>query len=151
MEDTVLVLTRSAFTSRHFPISSPSPDQSGAWNLWETRSSASVGTDPSLRAGVSALCGVMASAAPGSRQPYGHGGKAPRGALDIAALITWAIKTATRRGKIAAMRWEHVDRRARVLLIPETKNGTPRRIRSPRRRSRSWMGFPGALTAMCGG
>ena len=93
----------------------------------------------------------MASAAPGSRQPYGHGGKAPRGALDIAALITWAIKTATRRGKIAAMRWEHRDRRARVLLIPETKNGTPRRIRSPRRRSRSWMGFPGALTAMCGG
>lgn len=26
------------------------------------------------------------------------------------------------------MRWEHVDRKARVLLIPETKNGTSRRI-----------------------
>ena len=59
----------------------------------------------------------------------------------------WAIKTATRRGKIAAMRWEYVDRRAHVLLIPETQNGTPRRIRSPRRRSRSWMGLPGALYA----
>lgn len=26
-----------------------------------------------------------------------------------------------RRGEIVAMRWEHVDRKARVLLIPETK------------------------------
>ncbi len=31
-------------------------------------------------------------------------------------------------GEIAAMRWEHVDRKARVLLIPGTKNGTPRRV-----------------------
>ncbi len=40
-----------------------------------------------------------------------------------------------RRGEIAAMRWDHLDgpsgpqcRQARVLLIPETKTGTPRRI-----------------------
>ncbi len=33
-----------------------------------------------------------------------------------------------RRGEIAAMRWEHVNRETRVLLIPETKNGTSRRI-----------------------
>lgn len=33
-----------------------------------------------------------------------------------------------RRGEIAAMRWEHLDRKAKVLLIPETKNGTPRRV-----------------------
>ena len=26
------------------------------------------------------------------------------------------------------MRWEHLDRKARVLLIPETKTGTPRRV-----------------------
>ena len=26
------------------------------------------------------------------------------------------------------MRWDHLDRRARVLLIPETKTGTPRRV-----------------------
>ncbi len=26
------------------------------------------------------------------------------------------------------MRWEHLDRKAKVLLIPETKNGTPRRV-----------------------
>ena len=43
-------------------------------------------------------------------------------------LITWAIETAMRRGEIAAMRWDHLDRRARVLLIPETKTGTPRRV-----------------------
>ena len=47
---------------------------------------------------------------------------------EIGPLITWAVETAMRRGEIAAMRWEHVDRKARVLLIPETKNGTPRRV-----------------------
>ncbi len=47
---------------------------------------------------------------------------------DIGPLITWAIETAMRRGEIAAMRWEHLDRKARVLLIPETKNRTPRRV-----------------------
>ena len=47
---------------------------------------------------------------------------------EIAPLITWAVETAMRRGEIAAMRWEHLDRKAKVLLIPETKNGTPRRV-----------------------
>ena len=54
---------------------------------------------------------------------------------EIGLLTTWAIETAMRRGEIAAMRWEHLDRtphaggnEARVLLIPETKNGTPRRV-----------------------
>ena len=46
----------------------------------------------------------------------------------IGPIITWAIETAMRRGEIAAMRWEHLDRKARVLLVPETKNGTPRRV-----------------------
>ncbi len=46
----------------------------------------------------------------------------------IGPLITWAIETAMRRGEIAAMRWDHLDRRARVLQIPETKAGTPRRV-----------------------
>ncbi len=47
---------------------------------------------------------------------------------EIGPLITWAIETAMRRGEIAAMRWEHLDRKDRVLLIPETKNGTPRQV-----------------------
>ena len=47
---------------------------------------------------------------------------------EIGPLIIWAIETAMRRGEIAAMRWDHLDRRARVLLIPETKTGTPRRV-----------------------
>ena len=47
---------------------------------------------------------------------------------EIGPLITWAIETAMRRGEIAAMRWEHLDRKAKVLLLPETKNGTPRRV-----------------------
>ena len=33
-----------------------------------------------------------------------------------------------RRGEIAAMRWDHMDRKARALLIPETKTWTPRRV-----------------------
>ena len=47
---------------------------------------------------------------------------------EIRSLIIWAIETAMRRGEIAAMRWEHLDRQARVLLIPETKTGTPREV-----------------------
>ncbi len=47
---------------------------------------------------------------------------------EIQHLIPWGIETAMRRGEIAAMRWEHLDKKARVLLIPETKNGTPRRV-----------------------
>ncbi|MHB1528578.1 MAG: tyrosine-type recombinase/integrase [Acidiferrobacteraceae bacterium] len=47
---------------------------------------------------------------------------------EIGRVIPWAIETAMRRGEIAAMRWEHLDRKARVLLIPETKTGTPRRV-----------------------
>ena len=52
----------------------------------------------------------------------------PHAGGHVGPLITWAIETAMRRGEIAAMRWEHVDRKARVLLIPETKTGTPRRV-----------------------
>ena len=47
---------------------------------------------------------------------------------EIGPLITWAIETAMRRGEIASMRWEHVDRQARVLLVPVTKTGTPRGV-----------------------
>ena len=47
---------------------------------------------------------------------------------EIGSLITWAIETAMRRGEIAAMRWDHLDWWARVLLIPETKTGTARRV-----------------------
>ncbi|MDA8192331.1 MAG: site-specific integrase [Gammaproteobacteria bacterium] len=52
----------------------------------------------------------------------------PHAGVGIADIITWAIETAMRRGEIAAMRWDHLDRKARVLLIPETKTGTPRRV-----------------------
>ena len=47
---------------------------------------------------------------------------------DIGPLIAWAIETAMRRGEIAAMRWEHLDIEGRVLLLPDTKNGTPREV-----------------------
>ena len=57
-----------------------------------------------------------------------YGGSTPQTGGNISLIITWAIETTMRRGEIAAMRWEHLDRKARVLLIPETKNGTPRRV-----------------------
>lgn len=44
------------------------------------------------------------------------------------ALIGFAIATALRRGELVAMRWAHVDRKARIVVVPETKNGTPRRV-----------------------
>ncbi len=43
-------------------------------------------------------------------------------------VIVIAIETGMRRGEIAAMQWRHIDREARVLSIPDTKTGTPRRI-----------------------
>ena len=47
---------------------------------------------------------------------------------EISSLITWAIETAMRRGEIAAMRWEHINRETGTLLIPDTKNGTAREV-----------------------
>ena len=47
---------------------------------------------------------------------------------EIGSIIRFAIETGMRRGEIAAMQWEHLDRKSRVLLIPETKAGTPRSV-----------------------
>ncbi len=44
----------------------------------------------------------------------------------LESLVILALETAMRRGELAAMRWEHVD--GRVLRVPETKTGEPRRV-----------------------
>jgi integrase len=44
------------------------------------------------------------------------------------AVVRFAIETAMRRGEIAAMKFEDVDRAHRTLLIPATKTGVPRTI-----------------------
>ncbi|MGC8592603.1 site-specific integrase [Acidithiobacillus sp.] len=44
------------------------------------------------------------------------------------AIVRFALETAMRRGEIAAMRWEHIDLKTRVLTIPETKTGVSRRV-----------------------
>ncbi len=46
----------------------------------------------------------------------------------IVSIIEFACETGMRRSEMLSMQWRHVDVRARMLLIPETKNGTPRRI-----------------------
>ncbi|MHB8345868.1 MAG: site-specific integrase [Acidiferrobacterales bacterium] len=46
----------------------------------------------------------------------------------IASLIAFALETAMRRGEIAGMKWAHMDKANRVLRVPETKTGEPRRI-----------------------
>ena len=65
---------------------------------------------------------------PASWRPLRPMTRPPHAGGNVGPLITWAVETVMRRGEIAPMRWEHVDRKARVLLIPETKNGTPRRV-----------------------
>ena len=50
------------------------------------------------------------------------------GAGPIASLIGFAIETAMRRGEIAALRWDHLDRDKHVLKVPESKNDTPRSV-----------------------
>ena len=53
-----------------------------------------------------------------------------RGCLNqlVSPTVHFAIATAMRQGEILSARWEHLDLANRVLLIPHTKNGKPRRI-----------------------
>ncbi len=46
----------------------------------------------------------------------------------IVSIILFAVETGMRQGEIINMQWDHLDLKNRMLLIPETKNGTPRRI-----------------------
>lgn len=46
----------------------------------------------------------------------------------ISAIIRFALETAMRRGEIVAMRWDHVNLKTRVLLVPDSKTGEPRRV-----------------------
>jgi integrase len=46
----------------------------------------------------------------------------------IASLIGFALETGMRRGELAAMRCEHVDRHTFVLRVPDGKNGFPRSV-----------------------
>ncbi len=46
----------------------------------------------------------------------------------LRAVIRWALATAMRQGEIANLRWEHVDRLRRSVLLPETKNGESRTV-----------------------
>ena len=47
---------------------------------------------------------------------------------EVRLIIQIALETGMRRGEIARMQWEHLDRKARVLRIPETKNGEARTV-----------------------
>ncbi|MBN6741694.1 site-specific integrase [Acidithiobacillus sp. MC6.1] len=50
------------------------------------------------------------------------------GSMPIAHIIQFALETAMRRGELAAMLWQHIDVKAKALLIPESKTGDSRRI-----------------------
>ncbi|AJY06028.1 site-specific integrase [Burkholderia sp. SIMBA_043] len=47
---------------------------------------------------------------------------------EIAPAIILAIETAMRQGEIAKLRWENIDLEARTAFLPETKNGTTRKV-----------------------
>jgi len=46
----------------------------------------------------------------------------------ILPIILFALATAMRRSEILALQWQHVDRDARSILIPHSKNGCSRTI-----------------------
>jgi integrase len=46
----------------------------------------------------------------------------------IAPIVRFAVATGMRRGEMLAMRWTHLNREQRSLLIPETKTGQSRTI-----------------------
>jgi integrase len=47
---------------------------------------------------------------------------------DIKYIVQFAIETAMRRSEICGLRWENIDLAGRVALLPDTKNGTFRRV-----------------------
>ena len=47
---------------------------------------------------------------------------------DIVYIVQFAIETAMRRSEICGLRWENVNLAGRVALLPDTKNGTVRRV-----------------------
>jgi integrase len=46
----------------------------------------------------------------------------------VLAVIEFSLETGMRRSEILNMRWRHLDLKHRTLLIPDSKNGTPRKI-----------------------
>jgi len=63
----------------------------------------------------------------------------------LPSIICFALETGMRRGEIAAMRWEHIDVKVRVVLVPETKTDTPRRVPLSKRAVAVLEGLPRRL------
>jgi integrase len=47
---------------------------------------------------------------------------------ELMDIVSFALETAMRREEITEMRWEHVNLKQRVVLLPDTKNKEPRRV-----------------------
>ncbi|MFC6281239.1 site-specific integrase [Polaromonas aquatica] len=46
----------------------------------------------------------------------------------VAAIVSFGLETAMRRGEILGLLWEHVDLQSRVAHLPDTKNGSKRDV-----------------------
>ena len=52
--------------------------------------------------------------------------------------VVLAMETAMRAAELLGLRWEHIDLKGRVAVLPDTKNGTARRVPLSSRPSRRW-------------
>ena len=62
---------------------------------------------------------------PGSKLPLSNAGADSQETLSV-----MAVETGMRKSELLAMQWQRVDFDKKTLLIPETKNGHPRRLPS---------------------
>ncbi len=63
--------------------------------------------------------------------------------------MTWALEIAMRRGEITVVRWEHLDRKTRALLLPNQRRDTSAHTACSLRHA-VLGAFPGAPMEKCG-
>lgn len=71
---------------------------------------------------------LLAACSPRQRGEDGRFGTAGANSPWLRPAVEFALATAMRQGEVAALLWENVDLKARVALLPMTKNGSARTV-----------------------